>query len=189
MSTMGDPQPGATGPAAPGERVIARIRRHARVLFWPTVLLVASCAAVGYFAWSLPEAWMGWALWGGLAAIAFFGWLVPFIWWLGQRCTITTRRVIIRSGFFVRTRQEVAFTRIYDVSVRRSWLQSAFRSGDVLLNSGADRPVVLRDVPRAGLIQRALHDLTDAAHGTTTQVHWQNAPSALTDQTVAWGGR
>jgi len=31
------------------EVVVARLRPHVRVLFWPTVLLLAVCAAYGYF--------------------------------------------------------------------------------------------------------------------------------------------
>ena len=188
MSVTGEsiappPQP------APGEKAVARIRRHARVLFWPSLLLVACCGAVGYFVWGLPETWMELAVWGALAGVALFGWLVPLLWWMGQRTTITTRRVIVRSGFFVRVRQEVALGRVYDVSVRRSWLQSSFRSGDVLINLGSDKPIVLRDVPRAGLVQQALHDLVDREHDTGSVVRWQTEPSALPDQTVVWGGR
>ena len=41
-------------------------------------------------------------------------------------------------------------------------LQSMFRSGDVILNAGQN-PVVLRDVPSAGLVREALHDLIDGA--------------------------
>lgn len=190
MSYTGGTASGTTGQtAAPAEHVVARIRRHGRVLLLPTLLLIAACGATGYFVWGLEESWMQLAVWGGLAVVVIFGWIVPLVWWLGQRCTITTRRVIARSGFFVRLRQEVLYTRVYDVSVRRSPLQSMLRSGDVLINTGSEKPVVLRDVPNAGLVQRCLHDLADAAHGTTTQVQWQASPTTLTEQTVAWGGR
>ncbi|MET0976567.1 MAG: PH domain-containing protein [Leifsonia sp.] len=189
MTNPGDATTGEAHPSLPSERIVARLRRHGRALFWPSLALVVATGAAFYFAWTLPEEWMRWAVWGGLAAVVLFAWLVPLLWWAGQRCTITTRRVIVRSGFFIRVRQEVLYTRIYDVSVRTSWLQSAFRSGDVLINTGADRPVVLRDVPSAALVQRSLHDLTDAAHGAGTRMRWQDDPSALPDQTVVWGGR
>lgn len=189
MATPDVAHSGETGPSLPSERIVARVRRHGRILFWPSILLIAACGAAGYFVEGLPEAWMQLSVWGVLAAVVLFGWLLPVLWWLGQRTTITTRRVIVRSGFLVRTRQEVLYARVYDVSVRTSWLQSAVRSGDVLINTGADRPVRLRDVPNAALVQRCLHDLTDAAHGSGTRMRWQDDPSALPDQSVVWGGR
>lgn len=191
MSNTGEPSAALRQPneSPPAERIVARVRRHARALFWPSLLLVVACALTGYFAGKLPEPWMRITLWSGLAAVVLFGWLLPLLWWLGQRATISTRRVIVRSGFLVRTRQEVPFSRVYDVSLRRGPLQAVFRSGDVLLNTGADRPVLLRDVPRAALVQRAIHELVDASHGAGSLVHWQDSPSALTDKTVVWGGR
>ncbi len=33
--------------ALPGERVIARLRPHARVLFWPSLVLIAAAGATG----------------------------------------------------------------------------------------------------------------------------------------------
>ena len=189
MSIAGEPPTGTTGPTVPAERIVARLRRHGRALFWPSLLLIVACGVAGYGLPRLTETWAQFTAWGALAVVIVFGWLFPVLWWLGQRTTVTTRRVIVRSGFFVRVRQEVLYSRIYDVSVRTSWLQSAFRSGDVLINTGADRPVVLRDVPGAALVQRSLHDLTDAAHGSGISMRWQEEPSALPDQSVVWGGR
>jgi hypothetical protein len=40
-------------------------------------------------------------------------------------------------------------------------LQQIFGSGDVLINTGLDRPVVLRDIPSAALVQSALHELME----------------------------
>jgi uncharacterized membrane protein YdbT with pleckstrin-like domain len=90
------------------------------------------------------------------------GWLIPLCRWLSTRYTITTRRVVVRSGLVVRSRQELLHARIRDVTVRRGALQAVFRSGDVILNSGRD-PIVLKDVPSADLVQEALHDLIEAA--------------------------
>jgi len=125
------------------------------------VLLIAGCGATGYFYGSLPEAWQNTALIVGAAAAIVLLWLLPLVSWLNRRYTITTRRIIFRHGLFVRTRQELLHSRGYDVTVRQSWLQSAFRSGDVLVNSGLEHPLVLKDVPGAILVQQVLHDLMD----------------------------
>jgi uncharacterized membrane protein YdbT with pleckstrin-like domain len=93
-------------------------------------------------------------------------WFVPLVSWLACNYTITSRRVILRSGLVVRVRQEVLHSRGHDVTVRKSGLQSLFGSGDVLVSTGLDRPVVLRDVPNANLVQAALHDLMEASRAT-----------------------
>lgn len=155
---MSDP----TGAARP-ESVIARLRPHGRAIFWPCVALIAIAAAAGYFAGRLPEAWENLAVLGLAALLVFLLWVLPVLAWLGRNYTITTRRVILRSGILVRVRQEILHSRSYDVTVRRTGLQSLFRSGDVRINAGLDHPVVLRDVPNADAVQAALHDLVDAA--------------------------
>ena len=175
------------------EHVVARLRPHARVLFWPTLLLFAVCGATGYFYTNLPEQWQNIALAAGAGAVILFLWLLPFASWLNRRYTITTRRIIFRHGFFVRTRQELLHSRGYDVTVRQTWLQSAFGSGDVRINSGLEHPLVLKDVPNANLVQQVLHDLIEetqivrgfrpASTGST------NAQSALANQTVPWSHR
>ena len=181
------PQAGAprsTTPSAagvpPAERVVARLRPHARRLFWPTLLLFAVCGATGYFYGSLPEDWQNIGLMVGAGAAIVLLWLLPLASWLNRRYTITTRRIIFRHGFFVRNRQELLHSRGYDVTVRQSWLQSAFRSGDVLINSGLEHPLVLKDVPSANLVQQVLHDLTDEAQ--TVMGSRRQEQSAQSDQ-------
>ena len=114
--------------------------------------------------------------------------LLPLAFWLSKRYTITTRRIILRHGFFVRVRQELLHSRGYDISVRRSWLQSAFRSGDVRINSGLEQPVVLQDVPKADLVQSALHDLMEHSQNIVSTRRQQDE-SAVPDQTAIWGSR
>jgi membrane protein YdbS with pleckstrin-like domain len=159
---------------------VARLRPHARRLFWPTLLLFAVCAATGYFYGSLPEDWQNVAVIVGAAAAIVLLWLLPLASWLNRRYTITTRRIIFRHGFFVRSRQELLHGRGYDVTVRQSWLQSAFRSGDVLINSGLEHPLVLKDVPGANLVQQVLHDLMDEAQ--TVMGSRRQEQSAQSDQ-------
>jgi len=153
--------PGSIPP--PPETVVARLRPHSRALFFPTVALLADIGAVAYFAGSLPEEWMNLLVLAAGALLALVLFAVPVLRWLSQNDTITTRRVVIRSGILVRSRQELLHSRGYDVTVRQAGLQLLFRSGDVLINTGNEHPVVLRDVPNADLVQSALHDLMDAS--------------------------
>jgi uncharacterized membrane protein YdbT with pleckstrin-like domain len=145
------------------ERAIARLRPHARALILPSIVLVAVAGVASYGLFALDELWQRLA--ALLAGVVVIGalWVLPLLNWLSTQYLITTRRLVLRRGLVVRTRLEVLLSRGHDVTVRRSGLQSLFRSGDVLLNTGLDRPVLLRDVPRADLVAAALTDLLEAS--------------------------
>ena len=143
------------------ETVVARLRPHARALFWPTVLLLVVVAAVGFLSGTFREQLPNTVMLSVAGAIALVGWLAPLLRWTARGYTVTTRRVVVSSGILARTRQEVLLSRISDVAVERRGLQSVFRSGDVVLNGQLEHPVVLVDVPSAGLVQAAIHDLVE----------------------------
>lgn len=147
---------------APRESVVARLRPHVRALILPTVLLVAVAAAFGYFGGSFPETWQNLTAAGVAAVLVLVGWVMPFASWLARHYTITTRRIVIREGVFVRTRQEVLHSRAVDATVRTGALQTLFHSGDVIVDVGGPRPVILRDLPAPLMVQAALHDLIEA---------------------------
>lgn len=167
-----------TGENRVPERAIARLRPHARALVLPSWALIVIVGAATFGALVLPELWQSLAvLLAGVVAVGLL-WVLPLLRWLSTQYLVTTRRVVLRSGLFVRTRQEVLLSRSYDVAVRQSGLQSAFRSGDVLINTGLDRPIVMRDVPRADLVQRALGDVMEAS---TTSIATVRRPVETTD--------
>jgi uncharacterized membrane protein YdbT with pleckstrin-like domain len=168
------------------ERVVARLRPHGRALFWPSLALIVAVGALGYFAGSFATAWQNIAvLAAGVCAVLVL-WLLPLLGWLGKRYVITTRRIILRTGFFVRVRQELLHSRGYDVTVRQNGLQSLFRSGNVLINTGLDQPVVLKDVPGADLVQAALHDLMEKSLNPIA-ARRQAEESRASDETTVWG--
>ncbi len=175
-----------------GERVIARLRPHARAMFWPSVILIAAVGAMAYFYGSFADTWENLAVLAGGALVIFLLWLLPLLSWLGKRYIITTRRIVLRSGFFVRLRQELLHSRGYDVTVRKTGLQSLFGSGDVLINTGLEQPVRMRDVPSADLVQGALHDLMERnlnPIAARRQAEESRNPQLGDDETTAWGTR
>jgi len=184
MLPTDEPLPGTPVP----ESVVARLRPHGRALFWPSLLVIVVCGAVGYFFGSFDEPWMNTAVIAGAALLVLLLWVLPLLSWLGTHYTITTRRIVIRSGFFVRTRQELLHSRGYDVTVRQTALQSLFRSGDVQINTGLEHPVVLRDVPGADLVQEALHDLMERSVSAIA-ARRQRDQSTPADETTRWGTR
>ena len=145
------------------EVVVARLRPHVRVLFWPTVLLLAVCAAYGYFGGRYVDGWPAIAIAAAAGVLVLVGWVYPLLAWLARNYTITTSRTVVRSGVFVRLRREVLHSRVRSVTMRSTWLQSLFRSGDLEADLGGDQEVVLRDVPGAVLVQEVLHDLIEAS--------------------------
>jgi len=149
--------------------VVARLRPHGRALVIPILLLLVIAAAVPYFTPQLPETWQQIAVYSVSGALLLLGVLFPILGWLARTYTITTRRVVVRGGVLVRTRRELLHSRGTDVSLRAAGLQQLFKSGDVLLDAGSGQPVVLRDVPRANLVQSALVELMAASHNPVAE--------------------
>jgi uncharacterized membrane protein YdbT with pleckstrin-like domain len=169
------------------ESVVARLRPHGRRLFWPCIALIADLTVAGYLFGRFPLEWENLAVVLGAIVFGILLWLLPLLSWLGRNYTLTTRRIVIRSGLVVRVRQELLHSRGYDVTVRKNSLQSIFGSGDVQINTGLELPVVLRDVPCADLVQTALHDLMEGQSAVAT--HRQQEASRGNDETTFWGIR
>ncbi len=170
------------------EAVVARLRPHSRRLVFPSLALIVIAVLTGYFYGSLPETWQNLLLLASAALLVILLWLAPLLAWLGSHYTITTRRVVLRTGFFVRVRQEMLHSRGYDVTVRKGALQSIFGSGNVEINTGLEHPVVLKDVPHADLVQSALHDLMERSLNPVA-ARRQQSQSAPSDETTRWGVR
>ncbi|MDQ1605911.1 MAG: hypothetical protein QOJ18_278, partial [Microbacteriaceae bacterium] len=90
-----------------GERVVARLRPHGRALFWPSLVLIAAVGVLGYFQNGFLLGWQNAIVTAAAALAIVLLWLLPLLSWLGRRYIITTRRIILRSGFFIRVRQEL----------------------------------------------------------------------------------
>lgn len=143
------------------EAVVARLRPHARAIIVPTALLVLVAAMVGFLGGVLTQTWQLVTM--AVAGLALlFGWLLPLLRFAARNYTITTRRIVVRSGIVVRVRQELLLSRGSDVTVRKSPIQSLLGSGDVIVNAGYESTVILHDVPSANLVQAALHDLMES---------------------------
>ncbi|MCU1469683.1 MAG: hypothetical protein JWQ39_832 [Glaciihabitans sp.] len=170
------------------ESVVARLRPHGRAMFWPSLALILIVGFAAYFYGQFPQTWENLGVLVGAALLALLLWVIPLFAWLGRNYTLTTRRIVLRSGFLVRVRQELLHSRGYDVTVRKTALQSAFGSGDVQINTGLDHPVVLRDVPNADLVQAALHDLMEESQNSVS-THRQQEASRPSDETTIWGTR
>lgn len=150
---------GAPGP----ELRLARFHGHARRLVWSALVLIAVAAAAGYFYGNLPAPFTDWMLLTAAAVVIFFLVLMPFLVWWGRTYTITTRRVIARTGVFSGRRREYVHTRGYSVQVRRGILQRMWGAGTLTLANGVDEPLRLVNVPSAELVHETLVDQVEVS--------------------------
>ena len=84
--------------------------------------------------------------------------LLPFLAWWTHVYTITTRRVIERTGIFVARRRELSHVRGYTIGMRRGILQRMWGAGTLTLSNGVDAPLRLVNVPSAALVHEVLVD-------------------------------
>lgn len=148
------PAPGAPTP----ELRVARFRPHARRLVWSALVVIAVAGATGYFFDNLPAGFENWMLVAAAGAVVFLFALLPFLAWWTHVYTITTRRVIERTGIFVARRRELSHVRGYTIGMRRGILQRMWGAGTLTLSNGVDAPLRLVNVPSAALVHEVLVD-------------------------------
>lgn len=148
------PAPGTTAP----ELRVATIRPHARRLVWSALLLIAVCGATGYFSGNLPEPFTNVMLWSAAGLVIIVLVVFPWLAWMSHTYTITTRRVIESSGLWGRRRSEVTHAQGCTITERRGILQRLWGTGDVILSTGTQPPMRLRNVPAPRLVHETLVD-------------------------------
>ena len=148
------PAPGVPTP----ELRVARFRPHARRLFWSALVVIAVAGAVGYFYGNLRAPFEDWMLLTAAAAAVLLLAVLPWATWWAHTYTITTRRVIERSGLFGTQRTELPHMRGYTIQVRRGPLQRLWGAGTLILSNGVDAPMRLRNVPSVELVHEVLVD-------------------------------
>ena len=146
--------PGAPTP----ELRVARFRGHARRLSWSALVLIAVAGAVGYFYGNLPAPFENWMLLTAAAVIVLFLVLLPYLSWWAHVYTITTRRVLERSGVFGSAGGSSATCAGTRIQERRGLLQRMWGAGTLVLTNGVDQPLRLVNVPSVGLVHEALVD-------------------------------
>lgn len=151
------------------EVVVVRFRRHGQRLVFPVLVLVTVAAATGYWVGALPSTWGNIAAAAGAVLLALLFGIIPILTWLTRRTTVTTRRVIVRSGFFIRHRSEVMLARVREVKSSRGLAQRMRGSGDIVLLHGVER-TVLSDVPGAEGVVDALQELSERNYEHSTSV-------------------
>lgn len=154
---------GASGVQLQPEEVVIRVRRHGRHLVPVIVILFLTAGLGGFFIGTLPELWMNVAAAAGAILVLAFGVIGPLLGWLARRAVVTTRRVIMHHGFFVRHRTEVSLARVREVRSKQNPIQRMWGSGDIDLFIGAEA-VRIPDAPGVKTLHAALQELSERSY-------------------------
>ena len=84
---------------------------------------------------------------------------IPWIKWISSTYTVTTKRIITRKGIFTRTGHDLPLTRISDVQLEKNFDDRLFGCGTLALQTSADDPLLLRDVPKVEMVQVEISNL------------------------------
>jgi membrane protein YdbS with pleckstrin-like domain len=149
---------------SPGENVIASTRTHWKALVVPVLVLIVICAAAGFLIAVLPDGSAHTILLLLVlvvaAAIVIWFTIRPFLVWLTASYTVTNRRLINRSGVFVRKGRDIPLYRINDVSYERGVLDRLLGCGTLVISDASEQGrSVLPDVPKVEQLQLLITDL------------------------------
>lgn len=144
------------------EVVVRHMRTHVKVLLWRILLqvLLLSAAVVGSVL--APDAWQPWGwivIWTLLVVVSVPLFLVPWLRWATTTYTVTSKRVITRSGIINKVGHDLPLSRISDVQQERTLTDRIFGAGSLSLQTSSDDPLVLADVPHAQLVQVEISNL------------------------------
>lgn len=148
-------------PASSGaaEVKVVRFHAHGGALIWPFLFLTALAGLAPYLLSFELEIWLQIVLVIAYVLITFIFVIAPFFRWLTNTNLITTERIIVRRGFFVRQKSEVLLTQVTELKLRRSPIQRIFRSGDIIVRTVSGARLILRNVPALVGIADALQEV------------------------------
>ena len=97
--------------------------------------------------------------------------LIPWIKWLTSTYTITDRRMITRTGIFNKRGHDIPLSRISNVSYERSFVDRLFRCGTLVLETSAENPLMLDDIPRIEKVHVRMTELLFHVNRMNQQNH------------------
>lgn len=148
------------------ERVVKSLHPHWLTVFKPIVLglLIAGVAAVIVWLTPVDPTWdiVDWVI-IAVAALAFLWVLVvPVLKWRTTHYVITNKRVAVRRGILSKSGQDIALSKITDVSFRQSLLDRITKSGSLDIETAGDGDSEdFSNIPRSNEIQQLLNHLIE----------------------------
>lgn len=142
---------------------MAELRTHGKALVPPVVVLLVMAAVVGLAVAMMPDSLgtLAPVVLAVLVGAGVVGWVVvPFLRWWTTTYTLTSRRLITRSGILSRHGHDLPLDRITDVTYERSLTDRMLGCGTLQLSTASDtEPLVLPDVPDVGQVHLMMTEL------------------------------
>lgn len=133
---------------ASNEKVIFHAHSHWKNVFVPVVVTVGvtAFAVLALVEWVELD-WQRWTIIAVSGALSLVFGFWPIIKWLASTDTLTTRRLIGRSGVFSRQGKDIPMDRVQSVSYRRTLLERILGSGTLVVQTaGETSDIELHDV-------------------------------------------
>lgn len=149
------------------EVIVRHMHEHLKALFKNILGLIAIIVIVVLGLIYMPDSWPSFLTWvlillGIAAAIYVFVW--PWLSWVNRTYTVTSRRIITRHGIIAKTGHDIPLSRISNVSYTHDIIDRIFGCGTLVLETSADNPLSLHDVPD---VEKVHVELTELLFGDT----------------------
>lgn len=148
------------------EKVVRSLHPHWLTVLLPVVLGIVIIAVATFIVLLTPvdPTWdiVDWVI-IGVAIVALLSFvLVPFLTWRTTHYVITNKRVVVRRGILAKSGQDIALSKITDVSFRQSLLDRIIRSGSLNIETAGDSPDEdFSSIPRSNEVQQLLNRLIE----------------------------
>ncbi len=165
------------------EEVVAGFRPHWMAVVLPTLITVASLAAIITVAITVetPEVW--YAV-GGVVLLWLVVALPQWIKWWFTHYVVTNERIIVRRGFIARHGKEIPLEVVNDVAFSQSVIERILHSGDLLIESAGEQGQSrYTDIPDPEGVQSLIYRLRETRtlnlQGQATSVEQLNMLAQL----------
>ncbi|WP_134322699.1 PH domain-containing protein [Cumulibacter soli] len=148
------------------EKVVRTLHPHWLTVLMPTILGIVIIAAAAVIVWLTPvdPTWdiVDWVV-IAIAVIALLWFvLVPFLRWRTTHYVFTNKRVAVRRGILSKSGQDIALSKITDVSFHQSLLDRITRSGTLNIETAGDSDDEdFNNIPRSNEVQQLLNRLIE----------------------------
>lgn len=144
------------------EVVVRHMHTHVKVLLWRILLQILLLAAAIVGSVLGPDNWQPWGwivIWTIFLVVAIPLFIVPWLRWSTTTYTVTSKRVITRSGIINKVGHDLPLSRISDVQQERTLTDRIFGAGTLRLQTSSDDPLILTDVPQVEIVQVEISNL------------------------------
>ena len=144
------------------EVVVRHMHTHIKVLLWRFVVEILLLVVGVVASVMAPTSWQPWgllAIWVAVVVLSVPLLLVPWLQWYMHTYTVTTKRIITSSGIFSRIGHDLPLTRISDIQLDKDVTDRFFGCGTLALQTSADDPLLLHDVPQVEKVQVEISNL------------------------------